>query len=86
MNNDPFQDKELSEQLKKLTLERLGTLPKNTEVAIGSEPYSKEDLIDHVGAADDLGRQIMIMELEFLQDLASGEVYKDDSSYNPTAV
>ncbi|MBI3386048.1 hypothetical protein HY031_03115 [Candidatus Gottesmanbacteria bacterium] len=79
MSDDIFQDKNLLTELQKLTLERLKAMPKNTEVAIGSDQYSRDDLVRHVTDADELGQQIMEIQLEFLQDLASGEIYKDDS-------
>lgn len=78
INNFP-ENKEILEKLKKLTLERIKVMPSNTEVVIGSDRYSKEDLIEHVNETDDLGKQIMIMHLEFLQDLSSGAIYKDDN-------
>ncbi len=84
MNDQIFQDKDLLEQLKKLTIERLKAMPENTELAIGSDRYSKSDLITHVTAIDDLGKEIMSIQLVFLQDLASGEIYKDENSYHPS--
>lgn len=80
--SDLFADNELLEQIQKLTLERLKAMPSNTEIAIGSDRYSKRDLVTHVEKADELGRQIMTIQIEFLQDLASGEIYKDDHSHN----
>lgn len=80
MSDDIFKDKDLLSQLQKLTLERLKAMPKNTEIAIGSDQYSRDDLVQHVLDADDLGQQMMEIQLEFLQDLASGEIYKDDDA------
>ena len=40
------------------------------------------DLMGHVSEGDDLGKQIMVMQLEFLQDLASGAIYNDDTTHN----
>ena len=37
MSDNYFQDKELLEQLKKLTVERLRVMPDTTEVAVGSD-------------------------------------------------
>lgn len=82
MRDNFFQDKALREQLQKLTLERLRAMPDTTELAIGSDVYTKSDLMGHVSEADDLGKQIMTMQLDFLQDLASGEIYKDDLAYH----
>lgn len=81
-NTNLFDDKELLEELQKLSVERLKVLPDNTEVAIGAFRYSKAAMIQHVQSADSEGKDIMTMQLEFLQDLASGEIYKDDNSFN----
>ena len=80
MTDSIFQDKELAGELQKLTVARLKTMPDNTSVAIGSQQHSKSDLLGHVSRVDELGKQIMIMQLEYLQDLASGEIYKDDNT------
>ena len=79
MNNIDLQDTELLEQLKNLTIERLNAMPKNTSVVIGAHQHSIGELVEHVVKADELGRQIMNIQLEFLQDLATGEIYKDDN-------
>lgn len=87
MNEDLLQDKELLEQIKNLTLERLGSMPENTKLEIGDGQYSRSDLVEHVAMADELGKEIMEIQLEFLQDLASGELYKeDDNSHNQTTL
>jgi len=83
MTNSIFQDKELLGKLQGLTVARLKTMPENTRVAIGSQQHSKSDLLGHVSKADELGKQIMIMQLEYLQALASGEIYKDDHTDHP---
>lgn len=82
MTDDIFLDKKLLEELKNLTMERLKVMPDTTGVVIGSQEYSKADLLSHVSKADDLGKEIMTMQLEFLRDMASGEIYKDDNTYN----
>jgi len=68
-------DPELNEQLKKLVLERVGTMPDSLGISIGSSELTKKDALKHVEQGDDVGRQIMEMELDFIRDLASGAVY-----------
>lgn len=80
------EDKELLKQLKGLTLERLKVMPIDTELSIGSTQLSKLDLINAVKRGDKLGEEIMTIQLEFLQDLASGEIYKNDNSYNTASI
>lgn len=60
-------------EIKKLVLLRLETMPPNMKVSIGSVgELSKEDLIKHVKKEDDLGRQIIDMQLEYLRAMKSG--------------
>jgi hypothetical protein len=44
-------------------------------VAIGDSSFSKNDLISHVKEGDDIGKQMIQMDLEFLRDLVSGAIY-----------
>jgi len=73
--NEISQDAELMEQLKKLVLERVGAMPDSLNLAVGSTEITKNDLLAHVQQEDEIGRQFMEMELEFLRDLGSGAVY-----------
>jgi hypothetical protein len=71
-------DPEAQEQLKKIVLERMSIMPDSLRVAVGDSDFSKKDLISHVKEGDEIGRQMMTMELEFLKALASGAVYKNE--------
>ena len=44
-------------------------------MAVGELELTKEDVAKHVRAEDDIGQQIMEMELNFLRAVASGAVY-----------
>lgn len=71
-------DKEGKEQLKEIVLARLNVMPVDVSVTIGSKDITKEQLVEHVKSEDEVGKQMMEMELEFLQDLASGVVYGNE--------
>lgn len=71
-------DPVLKEQLKQLVRERVNVMPDTLRMAVGSQELSKGDLLRHVAEEDEIGRQVMEIELEFLQDLASGRVYAHD--------
>ena len=75
---DIIADPELKEQLKKLVLERINVMPDTLRMAIGSVELTKEDLIQRVREEDELGKQVMEMELEFLRALARGAVYANE--------
>jgi len=68
-------DSELKEQLKRLVLERINVMPDTLRMAVGSTELTKTDIVKHVRDEDEIGRQVIEMELSFLRDLASGAVY-----------
>ena len=75
--NEISRDAELMEQLKKLVLERVGAMPDSINLAVGSAEITKKKLLEHVQQEDEIGRQFIEMELEFMRDLGSGAVYVD---------
>ncbi len=68
-------DTELKEQLKALVLERVSVMPDTLCVAVGGIEFKKQDLVFHIKEEDEIGKQMIEMELSFLRDLASGAVY-----------
>lgn len=62
-------------KLKELVLARLNVMPQDISISIGDKNLDKKELTEHVQSEDEIGKQMMEMELEFLQDLASGAVY-----------
>lgn len=72
------EDAVLADQLRELVLERLKRLPEDMEMSIGDMDYSKKDLLSHVTDGDTVGKEVVEMQIEFLQDLASGHIYADE--------
>lgn len=68
---------EQKEELKKIVLARFQVMPDDLNISIGGEDIAKKDLIAHIKNDDKIGEHLMLTELEFLQDLASGAIYKD---------
>ncbi|MBU0978777.1 MAG: hypothetical protein ABIJ03_02820 [Patescibacteria group bacterium] len=66
---------EILNDLKQLTSARIKAMSKNVKISIGNKDYTQEEIINHVENADEIGTQIMEMQLEFLQDLANGSLY-----------
>lgn len=71
-------DEELREELKKIVLARIQVMPDTLNVAVGSTKLSRSELVEHVEEEDEIGKQIIEIELEFLRDLASGAIYKNE--------
>lgn len=78
-NNRDFRDKKIKEQLQKIVIARLNTIPKDIEISVGSGQYTKEQLLEFVKEGNELGKQLMQMQLEYLRDLASGKIYRSEN-------
>lgn len=74
---DIISDTELGPQLKALVLERISVMPSTINIVIGTTEVDKQDIIGHVEAEDDIGKQMMEMELDYLRDLVSGAIYQE---------
>lgn len=70
LNNPEFRG-----QLKAIVLERANAMPETLRIAIGSDHIERKNLIEHIQDEDEIGKQMMVMELGFLQALTSGSVY-----------
>lgn len=70
-----FGNPQALELARELTLERIKVMPETLRMAVGSMEFGKEDLTKHVQDQDDIGKQIVEMNVGFLRDLASGAVY-----------
>lgn len=63
----------LDEEIKKIVIARLETLPSNKKMSIGSErEFNKEELIQRVKEGDEVGKKIIQIEMEFLTSLKKG--------------
>lgn len=69
---------EEKQQLKEIVLARINVMPDTLNIAIGGTNVSKHELAAHVEQEDNVGKQMMEMELEFLRDMASGAIYANE--------
>lgn len=68
----------INTDLQNIVVERLKRLPSHLQISIGSSNYSNEELVTSVKEGTKLGKQIMEIQLNYLQDLASGKIYLDE--------
>ena len=74
--NEEEKKKQL-ERLKQIVLMKIATMPKNYKLSIGGEgSFNKVQIAEHVNKMDDVGRNILDMELKFVKALSRGEVTK----------
>ncbi len=62
----------LAEEIKKLVVARIQTMPPTMKLSIGSSgSFSKDELIKHVEKEDDIGKKIVEMHLKYLRSVAN---------------
>lgn len=70
------EDKQKTEDLKKLVVARLDTLPPSVKISVGSEgSFDKKQLIQQIENNTEIGRKIVEIELEYLRRLKEGILY-----------
>lgn len=78
--------KEFNEQqlidLSAIVIARLSALSPETGISIGSAgSFKRDELISHVKNKDEIGRQFMEIDWQFLQSLKTGQIYEEISNY-----
>lgn len=71
------EDKKVKEQVQKLVKARLMVIPNHLQIAVGSKKYTVKELIKSVEQGNEIGNQLMEMQLQYLRDLASGKIYEE---------
>ena len=63
------------EDLKELVLARIGVMPSNFKLSIGSfGTFTKDEMISSVEKGDSVGKQIVQMQMNFINALSSGKL------------
>ena len=61
------------DEIKKIVIARLETLPADKKISIGSSgEFSRDELIDNVMKDTDIGKKMVQVEMEFLTSLKEG--------------
>lgn len=75
MSTEFKQIDQTDDDIRELVLQRLSTLSSDTMKSIGSDgTFSKDELIEHVKAGDEIGRVVQEVEMEWLRALKHGIV------------
>lgn len=70
-------NEKIAEELKKIVLWRLETIPPNFKLFVGNKgAFTKEELKEHVEKEDEVGVMFATMQLNFMKALANGEFSK----------
>ncbi len=67
---------QVENDIKELVIARLQTLPPDVAISIGSDgEFNKNELIAHVKEDDEIGKQIIEVEMDFLRALQNNIFY-----------
>jgi len=70
-------DQETLKEMQKLVLARLRASSDDLTISIGSTEYTKQEMLESVEKINDLGKEIMEAQIEYLRDMATGAIYKE---------
>lgn len=77
--------KEIQEDIRELVLARIRAASGDLSVSIGNvaKGYSKKELIESVEADNEIGKEIVDIQMEYLKDIAQGKIYSfHDNPHN----
>jgi len=69
-------DTGIQEDIRELVLARIKAASDDLRIAIGSTEYTKTEMIENVKAGNEVGKEILEIQMEYLRDMASGAIYK----------
>lgn len=70
-------EKELQQEIRQLTIERIKASSGDLRVSIGAGDYTKTELLKSVERGDGVGQAVMEAQIEYLRDMAEGKIYQD---------
>lgn len=72
-------DRKTQKDIRKLVAARIKAASDDLAVSIGSQEYTKEQMLKSVEAGDELGQEIIEIQMEYLRDMAEGAIYQQDN-------
>lgn len=75
-SNNSVKNKETQEDIKKLVIARIRAVSDELGIVIGSTKYSKEEILQSVEEGDELGKEVIEIQMDYLRDMAEGAIYK----------
>ena len=78
MDNNFNLTKEQKKELTKIVLARIQVMPDDLNISVGSKGIDKIELTKLIKEGNEVGEEMLLTEVEFLRDLASGAVYANE--------
>jgi len=73
-----YKGKGIQEDVRELIIERIKAASGDLGISVGSEGHTKKEILESVKAGNEMGQEIMDAQMEYLQDMAEGKIYKDE--------
>ena len=81
MNNDNIDfkniDQETLREMQKLVIARLKASSDDLTISVGSTEYTKKEMLESVEEINDLGKEIIKAQIDYLRDMAAGAIYQE---------
>lgn len=68
---------EIHDDIKKLTIARINAMSDELGIVIGTKKYSKKEILNSIEKEDEIGKEIMTIQIEYLRDMAKGTIYNE---------
>jgi len=73
--NEKKDEVKKEEEIKNLVLTRIEIMPQNYKLSIGNKgTFNKKELIESIKKGDDVGKQVISMQMNFIKALTSGKL------------
>lgn len=69
-------DSETLREMQKLVLARLEASSDEFTISVGSTEYTKKEMMESVKEVNELGKEIIEAQIEYLRDMAQGAIYE----------
>ncbi len=70
------EEQEVQEDIKKLVLARILSASDDLKIAIGSTEYTKKEMLENIEEENEVGKEIIEIQMEYLRDMAEGAIYQ----------
>lgn len=70
------EDSDLQKYIKELVVARINALSDELEISVGGENITKEEILKSIDEGNELGQEVIEMQLKFIRDMAEGKIYQ----------
>lgn len=78
MESKKQKEQELQEYIKALVIARINALSKDLEISVGGEEVTREEILKSVAEGNELGKEVIEMQLKYLRDISRGKIYSSE--------